>query len=256
MNARRNPFRRPSTWPLLALVVLLATTSLACGSFAPRPASEPTPWPTPTARPSTPTPTARPRPRDISAPTPTSTPDAPPTVEMTATPPGNVSVGNRARIVAPTGLNIRAEPSTASALAGRFGASVLVSVMDGPTEADGYLWWQVDDQHGKAGWVAAGDGKDLWVNGEIGEPRPVGRAVRPGDIVAVTVRPGSALAVRYEPSQSSLTVRRVERNTQFNIIDGPISADGFRWWRVRRSDGLSGWAAEGDSETRWLSPIE
>ncbi|MCO6452067.1 MAG: SH3 domain-containing protein [Caldilineales bacterium] len=256
MNSDHNHNRHPFPRPLLVLFVLLAGVSLACGSFAPRPASQPTPWPTPTSRPPTATPTARVQPRDIAAVTPT--PELAPTQEPlpTATPAGNVQMGQQARIVARTGLNIRSEPSTAAALAGRFGAGVLVQLIGGPTEADGYLWWQVDDLHGRAGWVAAGDGTDLWVNGEIGEPRPVGRAVRPGDTVAVTVRPGLALAVRYEPSQSSITVRRVVRNTQFEIIGGPVSVDDYRWWKVRRADGLTGWAAEGDSETRWLSPIE
>jgi len=174
----------------------------------------------------------------------------------TPTPPGNIALGQPARIVARTGLNIREAPSTKAKRLGRFGAGVLVTVVEGPVQADGYIWWRVDDGYGRAGWVAGGDGEDLWVNGDIGEPRPVNRPVRLGDTVMVTVQFGRSLAVRYEPSKSSLRARRVLRGTRFAVIGGPVVVDGFRWWRVQRADGLVGWAAEGDGEDRWLSPIE
>jgi hypothetical protein len=29
-----------------------------------------------------------------------------------------------------------------------------------------------------------------------------------------------------------------------DVIGGPISADGYRWWNLRTEDGLEGWAAD------------
>ena len=248
-------FRPPKA---LLAIVFLVSLALACGSFAPHPGAEPTPWPTPTLAPPTATPTPPPqqKPATAVAVNAASVQTPTPTVAPSPTPPGNVVVGQKARIVARTGLNIRQEPSTDAARSGRYGAGVLVTVTGGPIYADGFVWWQVDDGAGQAGWVAAGDQSDLWVNGDIGEPRPVNRPVRLGDVVSVSVRPGLALAIRYEPGQSALTARHVTRGTLLDVIGGPVTSDGYRWWHVSRADGLTGWAAEADAETRWLSPLE
>ncbi|MDW8269870.1 MAG: SH3 domain-containing protein [Anaerolineae bacterium] len=238
-----------SAWWVLALVLL---PMLACGRFAPRPGATPTPWPTWTPRP-TATPTQAP------SPTPTVTPIPPtptPAPTDTPTPPGSPVVGQIARVVAPNGVNIRQAPSLQAARIGQFGRGVLVRVMEGPVAADGYVWWRVDDEHGKAGWIAEGDRTTRWLDGVIGEPRPVNRAVRLGDTVAVTVPSGVVLAVRYEPGTQALVARRLTAGIVLRVVEGPVVLDGLRWWKVSGPNGISGWAAENDADERWLSPIE
>jgi hypothetical protein len=173
------------------------------------------------------------------------------------TPAGNIVVGQQARIVAVSGVNIRQEPSTSAARAGFYASGALVDVLEGPVSADDYVWWKVDDRYGKSGWIAAGDGDAIWLNGEIGEPRPVNRQVRLGDMVYVSVAPGKVLTIRFEPGKNGFVSRRVKAGTLLFTLEGPVIIDGLRWWRVRRDeDGLTGWAAEGDRENRWLKPME
>lgn len=262
-----SPSKRLHLTGLLAVLVLF---SLACGSFAPRPLD---PQPTPPAAvgslsPATrslPTATVVPSPQPQmqalasggSTPSAAATPTAvPPPPSPSPTPPGDIFVGEQARVVARTGINIRSEPSTAAPRAGMFPAGALVVVQDGPVYADGYIWWQVNDQYGKAGWAAGGDGVDLWLSGDVGEPRPVNRPVRPGDTVTVSVSPGKSLTVRYEPGARGFVARRIVPGTRLAITAGPVLLDEMRWWRVLRADGLSGWAAEGDNTERWLTPVE
>jgi hypothetical protein len=131
-------------------------------------------------------------------------------------------------------------------------------VLAGPVQADDYIWWQVDDEHGKSGWVAGVNREgELWLSGDLGEPRPVNRPVRLGDTVYVSVAANRSLTVRYEPGAKGFVARRVVGGTLLSVLEGPVLLDGKRWWKVRRQDdGLTGWAAEGDRETRWLKPVE
>lgn len=247
----------PSRFPppatrLLLLALALALLSLACGSFAPRPQLEPTPWPTWTPRP-TPTATTPPLP----TPTPTIAPPTPtPVPTPTPAPAGSPQTGQKARVVAPNGVNIRQAPSTQSGRVGQFGSGVLVMVLEGPVRADGFTWWRVDDEAGRVGWIAESDANTRWLDSNLGNPRPVSRPVRVGDTVAVTVPAGVVLAIRFEPGQGALVSRRLTGGVVLRAVEGPALVDGLRWWRVAGESGIAGWAAEGDASERWLSPIE
>jgi len=163
-------------------------------------------------------------------------------------------VGAAARVVARRGLNVRESPGLDSRRVGRFATGVLVTVREGPVEADGYRWWRVESGQGINGWLADGDGEDVWLTSEIGEPRPVNRPVRLGDRVVVTTTGGKWLSLRFQAA--GVLMWRVPAGTQFTVKDGPVDAEGFRWWLLVDDKGREGWAAEGDRETRWLTPIE
>jgi hypothetical protein len=53
------------------------------------------------------------------------------------------------------GLNLRDRPSMQGRRVDivRDGGALLV--LDGPEEANGYVWWQVQTQEGRVGWAAA-----------------------------------------------------------------------------------------------------
>jgi len=53
------------------------------------------------------------------------------------------------------GLNLREQPSTYAARVGSVAEGAELTVLDGPKEADGYVWWQVRTADGKEGWGAA-----------------------------------------------------------------------------------------------------
>lgn len=53
------------------------------------------------------------------------------------------------------GLNLRQQPSTGARLVGSYNEGAELTVLDGPEEANGYVWWQLRAKDGKEGWGAA-----------------------------------------------------------------------------------------------------
>ena len=191
---------------------------------------------------------------------PTATPTPEPTATFTPTPlPGTaLSVGQPARVVAAGGLNMRDASASSGTLLLQLGVGQRVNVLEGPVEADGFTWWRVDDGQGNIGWVADGDDTDEWlapVSG--GEIVPVNRAPRVGDRVRVTMDANQQLSIRSTPGTNAAVLTRVNTGTEFTVLAGPQSANGFIWYQIRSDDGQTqGWAADGNDTTRWLSPLE
>jgi uncharacterized protein YgiM (DUF1202 family) len=235
--------------------------TLACGSFAPRPTPTSTPLAadTPAAAPASPTPLIdlvnTPVPLEPSA---VAATEAAPTAAFTATSsPGTaLAAGQAARVTAPDGLNMRDQPNTTGQLLLQLSTNQKVSVLEGPTEAEGFRWWKVDDGQGNVGWVADSDGQTEWLSPRMGEPQPVDRAPRVGDRVQVTMSTGE-LSVRVTPGTDAELVVRISPGQQYTIMGGPQEADGYTWYQIRSDDGgTEGWVASGDDTERWLSPIE
>jgi peptidoglycan hydrolase-like protein with peptidoglycan-binding domain/chitodextrinase len=61
---------------------------------------------------------------------------------------------------------------------------------------------------------------------------------------ADTVHANSAVNVRTEPSLIATVLGKADQYTSASVIGGPISADGYVWWRLEYSSGLTGWSAE------------
>lgn len=53
------------------------------------------------------------------------------------------------------GLNLREQPSTAASVVATVQDGTPLHVVDGPTQADGYTWWQVQTAEGTRGWGAS-----------------------------------------------------------------------------------------------------
>jgi hypothetical protein len=108
--------------------------------------------PTATKAPSTPTPVP-----------PTATP-APPT----ATPrpaPTAIEKDVLARVAPPEGLKlkVRDKASATGAILGELAKDAQVTILEGPTDANGIKWWKVDDGKGLVGWSAEGLGTDKYL---------------------------------------------------------------------------------------------
>ncbi len=250
---------------LFALSLLWAGPALACGSFAPRP----TPTPPPPVLQTQTQPEAGASQGNAGAqiqlqevtPTPaiTDTPVPEATATFTPTPePGTaLAIGQPARIAAPGGLNMRATPGTGGAIVTYLSGGQVVDIVEGPSDADGYTWWKVDDRNGNQGWIAQGDDENEWLSPRLGEAQPVNRAPRVGDRVVVTVEAGQQLSIRALPGTDGPMVTQVNAGAQFTVLAGPQSVDGFVWYQIRSDDGgIEGWAADGDDNRRWLSPLE
>jgi len=237
--------RRPTLWLGLILLVV-SLPAIACGSFAPRPT--PTPTSTPTFTP-TPTFTATPIPPP---PTPTFTPTPlPPT--PTPTPPPRLQPNSLGWVLPGRSVNVRAKPSARSQRAGRIIGGAIVNVWEGPVEKDGYRWWKVDDRYGLVGWIAEGDGQEVWlVPLPEATPTPVGSRITVGSTVVVNTRGANWLAMRVAPGKSARVLGHYSPGSRLTVLDGPVARDGFVWWRVKDKDGVAGWMAEGDHQDRWL----
>lgn len=257
--------RHSGRYGFLLLSLLWLIPALACGSFAPRP----TPTPT-VVTPNEPfAATAESGNADASPTTalvvtpasliPTSTPEPIPTPTFTVTPvPGTaLQAGQQARVTAPAGLNVRSIASSGGTLIIQLGTGQLVTVVEGPTNAENFTWWRIDDGQGNVGWAADGDGETEWLSPQVGEPQPVNRAPQVGDRVVVSMPNNGQLSVRAVPGTGAALLTRVNNGQQLTIFDGPEQAGGFTWYRVRSDNGqVEGWAAAGDGEDRWLRPIE
>jgi hypothetical protein len=85
-----------------------------------------------------------------------------------------LSVGEMARVLFGTELNVRPQPTTTQARIGAIFGGELFTILGGPVCDEGYVWWLGDFENG-AGWVAEGSFalEEYWL-----EPR--------GEIITVT----------------------------------------------------------------------
>lgn len=158
-QARRRVTLPP--WALLAIlvgiIILLCVGLVMIVQAIRRGGEEETPVPTFTA-------TAMMAATDTAVPadsSPTITPTA--TVELPistpeSTPGGTIIEPGATVVVEGTqgaGLRLRAEPSTEGRLVTGVREGTALTVIDGPEEADGYVWWKVRAPDGKEGWGAA-----------------------------------------------------------------------------------------------------
>ena len=108
-------------------------------------------------------PTATKSPATLTPAPPTATP-APPT----ATPrPAPTALGKDvlARVAPPEGLKlkVRETASAAGKLLGELDKDAQVTILEGPTDANGIKWWKVDNGKGLVGWSAEGVGTDKYL---------------------------------------------------------------------------------------------
>jgi uncharacterized protein YgiM (DUF1202 family) len=113
---------------------------------------------------STLTPTAVPPTEEPEA-TPEGTPTATLVLTPTTTPEGGVpspTVGGRAQVATRYQfVNLRAEPGLDAETITQLQDGTVVTVLEGPEEADRLSWWKVDDGQGNVGWAAERTGQEV-----------------------------------------------------------------------------------------------
>ena len=175
---------------------------------------------------------------------------------------GGLAIGSQAQVTA-TLINVHSDASTSANQVGQLSAGTVVTVTDGPEQADNLTWYKVDNGAGTTGWVALGPPDSPWLMPQAnGTPAPtaagphlVDRAIKVGDIVQVTTQDGQLLTVRSDAGADADAIAKAEAGTQFTVVDGPVQKDNLTWWEIS-GDQYKGWAAEGDGQTRWLTPVE
>ena len=72
-------------------------------------------------------------------------------------------------------------------------------------------------------------------------------AFRVGDVYLIT-RAGENLNLRREPSRKSESIRKLQLGEYVMIVEGPIQAEGFTWWKLQADlhaqEPIEGWAVE------------
>lgn len=85
------------------------------------------------------------------------------------------------------------------------------------------------------------------------DPSPVPSLYVGGAALIVNVGQ-SPLRARSEPGTGQPVQARFPENSEVLIVEGPVEADGYTWWRVE-GNGSSGWSAERSPEgVVWLQP--
>ena len=77
---------------------------------------------------------------------------------------------------------------------------------------------------------------------------PVPVVMAGGDVVVAGTGP-ARLRLRAGPGLTQETLMTLDDGMSLAVLEGPVSADEYEWWKVRTEDGQEGWVA-GD----WLSP--
>lgn len=150
-----------------------------------------------------------------------------------------------------------------------------LKVLEGPVEADGYVWWRLEMGDGTIGW-----GPEDWLRPLTQSPAvqatqgaatpaltstlPKPTATRPpvptstvpasqlaaGQMVRISGTDGEGLRVRTGPGLDYVTLEIWEEGTELQVLEGPQVADGFVWWRLEMADGTIGWLPD-----EWLQIV-
>jgi hypothetical protein len=157
-HAKRRRVALPP-WALLAIlvgIVIILCVSLVLVVRALRKGGDrATPPPVATASAAVP-PTATRRPGSTTAGTPTATVVLPIEGTVLPTPFTEIAVGATVVVKGTqgTGLNLRQQPTTYAKILASAKEGAELTVMEGPKESDGFVWWRLRTSDGKEGWGA------------------------------------------------------------------------------------------------------
>lgn len=196
-------------------------------------------------------------------PTATLAPTLAPTATLTQT--LELGIGVQAMVqVEDEGLKMRSGPGTDFAVIENLPNGTVVTIVDGPQDAQGYTWWFVQSLNGNSGWaVEAADGIETLVpvSGDEDDATVATPVSCPGLLPSRLVigemgylLPGDPNNVRSEPTRDAPKIGEIYGGNSFLVLDGPVCADGYAWWQVD-SDGLVGWTAESGDGDYWLEPV-
>lgn len=144
------------------------------------------------------------------------------------------------------GVNLRNLPSRSGGIVNYFAENTLVTIIEGPTCADGINWWRVDGP-GNTGWVAEGDGGRLFIT-LLASDAARGCAAPLSFFAGARVRMINNVRLRDNATTAGLVLTIVPAGDLATVLAGPICADGYNWWLLEANVVnrlYRGWAAEG-----------
>jgi uncharacterized protein YraI len=130
-------------------------------------------------------------------------------------------------------LNFREEPSLEAYRLHIFVQGDVMTVTGGPRVADGYTWYRVDAfvKGSMSGWVA---GEYLALASQSGTGGFVVGETLVVDVARLNCRigPGLDYAIDHVMNRGSLV----------KVLDGPVGADGYHWYKLEMGNGDIAWA--------------
>jgi hypothetical protein len=78
--------------------------------------------------------------------------------------------------------------------------------------------------------------------------------LRVGMKVKLSEDPPLPNRVRESANTTAKIVGMIQPGEIVEIMDGPGCSNNWVWWKIRKSDGVTGWTAEGDGQDYWLLP--
>jgi uncharacterized protein YgiM (DUF1202 family) len=124
-------------------------------------------------------------------------------------------------IVASDDLNLRDAPALSGGVLAALPIGMRLTLLDGPTAADGYNWYHVQ---------IPGQADQGWVAGEFLVPSPgVSATFEIGEAVVINAE---GLNLRSEPSLGGTVVAQLPLGKEAVITGGPLPADGYWWYQI------------------------
>jgi uncharacterized protein YgiM (DUF1202 family) len=142
-------------------------------------------------------------------------------------------------------LNLRSGPGLNFDIVDRLEKWTQVTLLEGPFKADGYAWWKVVTDGGVEGWAVE----------RVDNEQTLQLALIAGEEVFISGG-DELLNVRSNAGRSNELLFQLEPNGTVTLLEGPVEADGFDWWKIRTSDGREGWVVDRIAGIRILIPMK
>jgi len=130
------------------------------------------------------------------------------------------------------GINLRTSPSASSSVVTVLYQNETGKIVDGPRSSDGYVWYNIETS-AHTGW-----GVSRYLG--MGSADPGGSTgISSGDLVMVDT---DGIRLRQSPGLSGDWIATIYSGEQGTVVDGPRSADGYVWFKLRAGSS-EGWGA-------------
>lgn len=155
-------------------------------------------------------------------------------LQLAPGPNGTFSAGDQV-VVFDGPVNLRSSAGTSAPIVQSLPQESVLTVVAGPTAANGYAWYQVQTVDGASGWVAA----DFIEKIDTPNP-PAGGDLTVGNRAVVTDGP---VNLRSAAGIGNSMVAVLQTGDTMTVTGGPAAADGYTWYQVNTDTGSTGWVA-------------
>jgi len=150
---------------------------------------------------------------------------------------GDFAVGDDVETTAR--LNLRGGASLSGAVLETLDVGTTGTILDGPSAADDYDWYQIEVTGGETGWVA---GQFLALDdGSSGVPSGGDFPIASFIFVNVPI-----VNLRDDASITAEVLDQLNEGDMVTVLDGPVAADNYNWYQVAAGEGhdtQQGWVA-------------